>query len=568
MARSDSLTLPLSATGKMIRIRNYISCLAILAALMSAAPSAAQQELVTVTLQPGNTNWQWQSYAESITALFANSIQSRVSQGIESREFVADTAAAVLVFNIRIGQNGELKHFSPITPKGRYHAYLIRRTARRVQPFRATPRALPVFYFDGTITFECRFQPTRWYKKLYFEQPLDSLELPAFVPLIKTVRVMDPALPTYEPLIKDKPQLLTDFKRRIGVTVEIADTSSYTALDVAGRVFFIHVPFDSLGVEPMSELLLRTRLERALVKAGARITAEDYDPGVALLALERQTAEKDSIEQLSATVDSIEQLSAAVDSIEQLSATEDSIEQPSIAVDSLAVPDSIAVPAEEQEQTDSTETPADTETTWELPPGRDLGEAFSSVFNSEFLVLSAGLARDSTGDSAVCHVRLYLSEHPDQLKRKFSYRFSHGGSLPDSLGIMLVQRLTAPPAKPAPPPKPTPKVTATPADSSAEADTTAPADTINAADTTAPDSISAAPAVTPPVAGPDSSSAAAPATDSSSAVPAIADTSAGAAQQDSSQIENKPPPEAAPADSAAPEESPATQPDTAATDTP
>lgn len=536
MARSYSLTLPLSATGKMIRIRNYISCLAILAALMSAAPSAAQQELVTVTLQPGNTNWQWQSYAESITSLFANSIQSRVSRGIENREFVADTAVTVLVFNIRIGQNGELKHFSPITPKGRYHAYLIRRTARRVQPFRATPRALPVFYFDGTITFECRFQPTRWYKKLYFEQPLDSLKLPAFVPLIKTARAFDPALPTYEPLVKDKPQLLTDFKRRIGVTTEISDTSSYTALDVAGRVFFIHVPYDSLGVEPMSELLLRTRLERALVKAGARITDEDYDPGVALLALERQTAEKDSIEQLSATVDSIE--------------------QPSTAEDSLAVPDSIAVPAEAEEQTDSTETPAKTEKTWELPPGRNLGEAFSSVFNSEFLVLSAGLARDTTGDSAVCHVRLYLSEHPDQLKRKFSYRFSHGGSLPDSLGIMLVQRLTAPPAKPAPPPKPTPKVTASPADSSVEADTTAP------------DSISADPAVTPPVTGPDSSSAAAPATDSSSAVPAIADTSAGAAQQDSSQAENKPPPEAAPADSAAPEESPATQPDTAATDTP
>jgi hypothetical protein len=508
----NSLTLPQIATGKMIRNRNFIPCLTILTALLLTAPAAAQQDLITVTLQPDNTDWQWQNYAESISSLFANSISSRVNQGIESNEFEPTTAATVLSFGIRIDSNGELGHFTPISPQNRYHIYLIRRTAERVQPFRPTPRELPVFYFDGVVTFECRFQPTRWYKKLYFEQPIDSLELPLFTPMIKATRLSDPALPGYEPVVADKKQLLVEFKHRIGVTEEITDTSSYSPLDVAGRVFFVHVPYDSLGVEAMSDLLLQTRLERALEKAGARITDEDYDPQAALAAAERATAVADSI--------------AGLDSTDVSIATE----------------------------ADSTDTPEEDETLRGIPPDRNLVEAFGSVFNSEFLVLSAALAQDSTGDSALCRVTVYPSEHPGQLKRNLSYKFSARSSLPDSLGIQLVQRLTAPPKKPAPPAKPAPKV-------SAAADTTAIADPTAAADTSA--------ATTPrlPAATADSTTADRKASVADSTAPAAADTSAAAVQKEVPEVET--PAKTAPADSLAPAEEPTPSgTDTTAAETP
>ncbi|MBW7998064.1 MAG: hypothetical protein FVQ81_16145 [Candidatus Glassbacteria bacterium] len=490
---------------KLIRIVKHPLTFFLLTAL--AVPVAAQQGLVRVTIQPDRTDWEWESYAESVSSLFENSMERRVIEGIDSREFEEDSSGKVIEFIFVIAQDGSLRHFSPLTPQNRYHQYLIRKTVEKVAPFRPLPRSFPLFYFKGTIAFECRFLPTRWYKKLYFEQPLDSLELGPINPRIRRVSASNPLLPTYEPLIKDKQKLLDEYKKRIGVAEEITDTSSYSPLEVSGRTFLVRVPYDSLAAEPMSGLLLEARLEKALEEAGAIITNEEYDPD--------QVRREDGM--------------LAADTY----APADSTTEGNYAdADSLTVGDSAMAAA------DSAAPEAgsifDEANLQSLPSDRNLTQAFASVFSVQFLVFSAGLARDSLGDSAVCRVRLYPGNKPDQLKRSLEFRFGYDGSLPDSLGTLLVQRLVRPPKKPKPPAKPKIPASQPSADSTATQPESTAADSTAAvpaltADSTAADGTQ--PAVSAPAdsstAAPDSATAEPAAAPDSAQAPASADTTAG-----------------------------------------
>lgn len=415
----------------MNRIHAMLKTTVLIATLAMASSLAAQRELVRVTIQPDYSGWEWESYAESVNSLFANSIENRVSEGIDSREFEESTETTVLTFAFRIGQNGELIRFSPLKPDNRYHAYLIRRTAGKVAPFRPLPGSFPLFYFDGLITFECGFTPTRWYKKLYFEQPIDTLKTPSRPLIIRKPVIGEPLLSTYEPVIQDKKKLLDEFKSRIGVAEEITDTSSYSPLAVSGRMFLVRVPYDSIDGDPLDKLLLQTRLERALEEAGAKIANQDYDP--------EEVRQRISREALDAANDSADAADSA------MASTADTTEPESAVIDL----------SEEQ--------------LLGLPEGRNLATAFSTVFKNRFLVLSAALARDSTGDSALCRIRLYQSDSPDELKRNLNVKFNYESLLPDSIGIRLIQRLTAPPAKPKPPAPPK-KAAPAAADSSAAPD--------------------------------------------------------------------------------------------------
>ncbi|OGG01786.1 MAG: hypothetical protein A3F83_04695 [Candidatus Glassbacteria bacterium RIFCSPLOWO2_12_FULL_58_11] len=496
-----------------------------LALLSTAGRLTAQDDLVKITVQPDNSEWDWQSYASKIAGKLAEEIDARVRQGIPKREFVVDSTAAVLEFRFRMDQNGILKNFFPLSQRNRYLLYLVQRSVRNLGSFAPLPESFPLFYFDGTLNIHCRMSPTRWYKRYYFEQPLDSLQEAPFDPVY--VKLSKEPLLFYEPEVKDKAALLDEFRKRIGLSSEIQDTSSYTPLDFINRHVAVRIEYDSLSGSRSDSMLLKTRLEAALAEAGARIVENDF-------ALEQQRAQEaaERLEEArkAALADSLAAAarrdSAAAAAAETLSAGKDSSGaeikapdealKPGTAIAAGADSSGAAVseesaksaaaepqkPGKEAVETGNkiAEEPARTEMPKaaavdslvlkarqdslararvekekemeQEPPEikRDLEEAFAKRAVTSYLVFSVGIARDSLPDTAFCRVRLFPSDKPKESKRKLKYRFASGKVLPDSLGRRLVARLTTPPPKPAPPPPPAPKPAAPPA---AKTDSTA-----------------------------------------------------------------------------------------------
>ena len=459
-----------------------------LALLLNTAALWAQDDLVRVSIQPDNEEWDWQPYAEKLAGRLATAIDSRVNEGFPRREFTLDSLTTTLEFRLRIDTQGRLSHFAPLSPRHRYLAYLIQRTTRELGSFDPLPEDFPLFYFDGTIRFNCRMKPTGMYKRLYFEEPLDTLEETAVTPFYKTVKSSTPLI-LYEPQKPDKKTLLEDFKKRIGVVEEISDTSSYTPLDFTKRVVAVDVAYDSLTGNVFESEMLKTRIEAAMLEAGAVLT-------------ELELAPKPPPPPAPETAEATEDSSLS----EQL-------------------PDTSAI--------DTLESAAEQKPAVQLPE-RDFVEAFASRLSQKtVLVFSAGVAADTVPNKGVCRVRLFPSDKPGDIKRRVDYTFAHSGILPDSLGRLIVTRLTAPPRKPRPPAKPKPKTKpkAAPAvkaeSDSAAVDTTAAVKAAGA-DSTAPvtvDTTAAAKAAEPDSAAAPSDTAKIPVT---SPAPAKADTAAAA----------------------------------------
>jgi len=384
--------------------------------LLQAAAVWAQDDLVRVSIRPDNEAWDWRPYAEKLARRMAEAIDSRVNEGFPRREFTLDSLATAIEFRFRIDTQGRLRHFAPLRPRHRYLAYLIRRTARELAPFDPLPEEFPLFYFDGTISFKCRMKPTGRYKRLYFEEPLDAPEETAVTPFYK--QQLSTPLIFYEPQILDKKQLLEEFKKRIGAVEEIADTSSYTPLDFTSRNVAVKVAYDSLTGSAFESEMLKIRIEAALVEAGARLTE-----------LENVPAPKPAIET-----------------------------PPRTEADSALVAEPPDTSAKDSLGSAPEEKPA-----VQLPV-RDLAAAFTSSLGEKktVLVFSAGVLADTVPNKAICRVRLFPWDNPGNLKRRVDYTFEHSGILPDSLGRMIVARLTDPPPRPKPPAKPKPKPKAAP----------------------------------------------------------------------------------------------------------
>ena len=481
-------------------------CLAI---LLKAAAISAQDDLVRVSIRPDNENWDWQPYAEKLAGRLATAIDSRVNEGFPRREFTLDSLTTVLTFRFRIDNEGRLRRFVPLSPRQRYLAYLIQRAARELVSFDPLPEEFPLFYFDGTMRFNCRMKPTGRYKRLYFEEPLDTLEETTSTPFYKAPSSSTPLI-LYEPQIKDKKKLLQDFKQRIGIVDEIEDTSSYTPLDFTKRVVAVDVAYDSLTGDAFESVMLKTRIEAALVEAGALLIELELapKPPPPPPAPETAGAEKDS---------------ALSEELPDTSVKES--------------PDSVP---EEQ--------PAAP-----MLPQRDLAAAFASRLGKKaVLVFSAGVSADTVPDNAICRVRLFPSDKPDALKRRVNYAFSHSGTLPDSLGRMVLARLTSPPPKPKPParPKPKPKPKAP---SAATAGDSAAVDTTAASKAARADSAAAPADTTAPAKAAKQDSTAAPLDTTKTPVtsPTPAETDTAAAAPDSAK-KPQAAPSAAPPDSTAP----------------
>ena len=531
--------------------------------LAACFSSYGQTDFLTVTVQPENTDWHWEDYSLPLAGRLIKAIEERVREGIPKREFTFDTSAVLISFNFRIDPQGRLEYFKPLSPHHRYTAYLIERTAWEIGFATPLPEDFPFFYFDGTMTFRCRMRPTGFYKRHYFEEPLDSLPEVPFEPIIRKVKVEN-SLVLYEPEIADKKKLLEDFKQRIGMVPEFSDTSSYTPLEVKGMTFAVRVAFDSLTSDPVEKVLLKGRIERALEVAGAIITQDTTgtaeladkppEPPAVSAAAPAATSHRDSLATDSslAVHDSLatpESLTAPETPALQdtTPANQDSLEpgaQP-VGRDSLARKDSAAVQAipaaEISRQTPDSLAKKDSlvvekaapmvpgEVTRPVPPERDLSMAFNEIFSPSFLVLSTGLAADTTRDTAICRIKLFPAGKPGELKRRVNYKFASKGLLPDSLGKMLVTRLTSPPPKPQPP-KPAEKIApkAAAGDTTAKPVTGAPTATAAGAkaDSTAVPAVpaktdsTAAPPGSSPVA--DTTGAASPAADISGAQPAPA----------------------------------------------
>jgi len=486
---------------------------------------------VEVSFEPLREGWNWQSWAAELTANFESALTRRYREGLPRREFVAETTPARLTFLVRIDQEGRIRRFVPLSAGHRYLSYLVERTAREIAPgLLHPPYGLPYPTLEGRISFTLRFKATGFYKRHYFEEPIDSLDLPPFEPIIK-VKDSQPLF-LYEPPGMDKNKLLDDYRRRIGLNPGIQDTSIYTPLDLHGMYLALTLPFDSLNVGSPDTLRLRRDIEQALEKAGAHVLdelpVEDYSSPPA-----PETAAADS-----------DSLSSAPDSMSAVSSDSSSASAP--------VSPAPAAPAASQ-----TFSPMDS-----ALQAADLPKVFAKVVNlRRAFVLSAGLARDSLPGRALCRVRLYELRRPDDFKRRLDYRFASSGSLPDTLGRVLVGLLVTPPPKPEPPkPKAPPAAkAAASADSTAKAATDSSAagkDTTGAAKPApqaAPDSSAAradtsAPKAAPAQAPADSTSLTAPR-------PAAAQPAGGA--------------QAAPPDSTvkAPAVDPAAAPDTAKTGT-
>ncbi len=478
------------------------------AILLKASAISAQEDLVRVSIRPDHEEWDWQPYAEKLSLRLATAIDSRVNEGFPRREFTLDSLATTLEFRFRIDIQGRLRRFAPLLPKHRYLAYLIQRTARELGAFDPLPDDLPLFYFDGTMRFNCRMKPTGMYKRLYFEEPLDTLQKIAVTPVYKTTKSSQPLM-LYEPQTVDKNKLLEDFKQRIGIVEEISDTSSYTPLDFTNRAVTVQVEYDSLTGSKFESEMLKTRIEAALLEAGARLTESEFIPPQPPV-LEIAEAEEDSalyVEPPDTSSkepqDTVPEEKPAVPVLEIAEAEEDStlyVEPPDTS-------------SKEPQETVPEEKPA------VLELERDLAAAFASRLDSTFLVFSAGVAADTVLNKAVCRVQLFPSDNPGQLKRQVDYTFAHSGTLPDSLGRMIVARFTTPPPKPKPPAKPKPKPkapVARAAGDSTSADTTAAAKAarVDSAAVAPADTTTAAEAIPTPAkvdtsgAAPDSAAAA------------------------------------------------------------
>ena len=479
-------------------------CLAI---LLKTAAVSAQEDLVRVSIRPDNENWDWQPYAEKLAGRLATAIDSRVNEGFPRREFTMDSLATVLVFRFRIDNEGRLRRFVPLSPRQRYLAYLIQRAARELGSFEPLPEEFPLFHFDGTMRFNCRMKPTGRYKRLYFEEPLDSLEEITSTPFYKAPSSSTPLI-LYEPEIKDKNKLLKDFKQRIGIVDEIEDTSSYTPLDFTKRVVAVDVAYDSLTGDTFESVMLKTRIEAALVEAGALLIELELAPKPPPPPAPETAGAKDDSTLSEELPDT--SLKESLDSVPE--------EKP-------------AAP---------------------MMPQRDLAAAFASRLGKKaVLVFSTGVAADTVPDKAICRVRLFPSDKPGALKRRVNYVFSHSGSLPDSLGRMVVARLTAPPPKPKPPARPKPKPKAPAA--GIAGDSTA-VDTTAAGKAARADSAAAAPADTTAPAGsakPDSTTAPLEPAKTPVTSPTPAKTDTAAAAPDSAK-KPQAAPAAAPPDSTAP----------------
>ena len=74
-------------------------CLAI---LLSSAAVSAQEDLVRISIQPDNEDWDWEPYAEALAGGLATAIASRVNEGFPRREFTLDSLTTTLEYRFRI----------------------------------------------------------------------------------------------------------------------------------------------------------------------------------------------------------------------------------------------------------------------------------------------------------------------------------------------------------------------------------------------------------------------------------------------------------------------------------
>lgn len=396
-----------------------------------------------VSFEPLREGWNWQSWAAELTSDFESALTRRYREGLPRREFVAENTPARLTFLVRIDPEGHIRRFVPLSAGHRYLTYLVERTAREIAPALVhPPYGLPYPSLEGRMSFTLHFKATGFYKRYYFEEPVDSLDLPPFEPVIK-VKDSQPLF-LYEPPGMDKNKLLDDYRRRIGLNPGIQDTSIYTPLDLHGMYLALTLPFDSLHAGSPDTMRLRRDIEQALEKAGAHVLDE--------VPVEDYTSPPAAVTTAAAS----DSTGSAPDSINA-----DSSDSSSVSAPVSAAP---ATPAASQ-----TFSPVDS-----ALQSADLPKVFARVVNlRRAFVLSAGLARDSLPGHALCRVRLYELRRPDDFKRRLDYRFVFSGSLPDTLGRILVGLLVTPPPKPEPPkPKEPPAAKAAPAaDSTAKAAT-------------------------------------------------------------------------------------------------
>ncbi|MEA2062543.1 MAG: hypothetical protein U9P14_02490, partial [Gemmatimonadota bacterium] len=450
-----------------------------------AGSAAAQERLVRVSIQPDNTQWDWQEYASSAAERLATAIESRVMEGLSRREFLRDSSATSLSFRFRVDSQGTIRHFNREAPRYRYLTYLVQSTAGQTYLFDPLPGDFPLFYFDGILTVHCQFEPTGFYKRIYFEEPLDSLENINDIFFLEPVLRPNEPLYLFEPQGLDKKGLLEDFKKRIGVMEQVSDTSSYSPLDFNGRVISVFTAYDSLTVG-------KSRTTEAEETADTTLAPGDKtEQKTVSLAFQPP-----AIESIQPGILRQEIISALTEAGAVISPTDYTPRPEPAPASEKPIAEETPAPGE---PADSTETAADTTSEKEKIPSRidslvmrrDLVAAFKTVFKTKFLVFSLGLApavkTDSSGlvttiipDTALCRLRLFLSDNPDDLKRNLEVRFAYKYRLPDSLGFALVRRLTDPPPKPKPPPppeKPAKPEATTPVDSTAAADTLAPVTT-------------------------------------------------------------------------------------------
>ena len=437
--------------------------------LFSIGSLKAQSELVRIIVRPDFEQWEWQPYADSLSLRFARAIENRVREGVPRREFRTDSTSATLLFRFRIDNEGNLKRFSQLTPSYRYISYLIQRTAREIIPFKPLPQDFPRFYFDGNMIFHCRFAPTGRYKRLYFEEPLDSLQEISFIPSFRNKSSVPLFL--YESEKVDKKELFESYKKRIGLAEEIKDTTSYAPLDFKGRQVTVHIAYDSLSSGKTGMEALKLQIEKALDSAGAKIVFAKYEPE-SIKPAQDQKAMADSSADINKLPDK-----TAVDSLsvgnkpepegqkgEIKTAVEKEVPSTVGSIDSSSIkkfeksgkePEKGAASGADSVSSDSTSTRKAKDKLGELLKG-NLNEAFSGLHRN-YLVFSAGIGAVVFQDSALCRLTLFPADKPRDIKRRLDYKFklTPSGFLPENLGESLVKRLTNPPAKPAPlPPKP------------------------------------------------------------------------------------------------------------------
>ena len=199
-------------TSSKYLIKTILGLLLILS--ISACEALAQGELVRVSIQPDNTDWDWEDFAARAAERLVSAIDYRVTEGLPRREFVRDSVAATLTFRFRVDGRGRLVHFDQLVPRKRYLTYLVRRTVRESYIFDRLPEDFPLYYFDGVMTVNCLFRPTGRYKRFYFQEPIDSLEH------VDEITILEPPstelLTLYEPKDVDKKALLEQYKKISG----------------------------------------------------------------------------------------------------------------------------------------------------------------------------------------------------------------------------------------------------------------------------------------------------------------------------------------------------------------